>query len=277
MKSCSSNWLKRVKIGVWLTAVFCLCCVSGVVAQTLPTPTPDADGVIWVTVQPNDTLWTIAANAGLSLPTLLELNGLSEDAFIQPGDRLIVGYAPTATPTAVAPPTVAPAATPLPTGTAVPEPATGLCLTAFEDRNQNGQREANEPLRASVAFTIFNEQAVVANYVTDGQSEPFCLERMTPGAYQVTRSQARGETLTSKGSQSVLVSSGSLVELVFGSINSSKAAVGQPVERAATAVVPQAAAENGRLSGMVVSLILAGLLIVGLLFFIIKRLYLTRG
>ena len=56
-------------------------------------PTPDATGAIIVLVQPGESLWVIAARAGLSLPELLALNGLTEQSIINPGDALIIGYA----------------------------------------------------------------------------------------------------------------------------------------------------------------------------------------
>ena len=36
-------------------------------AQSEPLPTPDAEGIIYIEVQSNDSLWSIAARAGLSL------------------------------------------------------------------------------------------------------------------------------------------------------------------------------------------------------------------
>ena len=48
-------------------------------AQETPTSTPDAEGNIYVIVQPNDSLWSIAARAGISLPELLELNGIDRE------------------------------------------------------------------------------------------------------------------------------------------------------------------------------------------------------
>ena len=61
---------------------------------TLPftwiSPTPDETGVISVIVQPGESLWIIAARAGLTLPELLALNNLTEADVINPGDVLDV-------------------------------------------------------------------------------------------------------------------------------------------------------------------------------------------
>lgn len=100
-----------------------------VLAQEQPTSTPDAEGNIYVVVQPNDSLWAIAARAGLSLDDLLTLNDIQENTVVQPGDLLLVGRGdPPATPTSNIPtPTLPP-----PTFTPTPAPAnTAICLTAF--------------------------------------------------------------------------------------------------------------------------------------------------
>ncbi|VAW33111.1 hypothetical protein MNBD_CHLOROFLEXI01-3040 [hydrothermal vent metagenome] len=213
----------RVKQG-WLWTILLICFLGSVNvrllhAQELPTPTPDADGIITIIVQPNDALWSIAARAGISLTTLLDLNNLTEDALIQPGDRLIVAIVePPVTPTAVSSPT--PSATrppPSPKPTSQPPPPTVICLVAFSDSNGNGERDAEEPLQAGVAFTLFTDEAVVANYVTDSLAEPFCVTDLPPGAYQITRSVGREETLTNSGNRSLTLAAGDQVMLGFGS------------------------------------------------------------
>lgn len=212
------RWLWRVLLGCFLSGGLLLWREAPPVllAQTLPTATPDAEGIIYDIVQPNDSLWGIAARAGISLTELLDLNNLTEDALIQPGDLLIVGIM-AATPTAEASPTlVATREPPTPTVTPRPGPVTAVCLVAFSDENGNGEREPIEPLQAGVAFTVFTAEAVVANYVTNGISEPYCLTELAPGDYQITRSVGRGETLTNSGNRTVILAAGDQVMLGFG-------------------------------------------------------------
>ncbi len=192
-------------------------------------PTPGADGAITIIVQPGEALWTIAARADLSLQELLELNNLPENAIIQPGDTLLIGYGtpeapPTstlapeeATQTMTAPegrPTLPP---PTPRPTQGPRHTAAVCLSAFDDLNRNGQQEPGEPLRAGVAFTVFNTTAVVGNYVTDGVSEPYCIEQLAAGEYQVTRSLLPGEVLTTDGHWRLVLGTGSRLSQAFGS------------------------------------------------------------
>jgi hypothetical protein len=186
-------------------------------AQTEPTPTPDEAGVIYIIVQPNDTMWAIAGRAGITLAELLALNGLQESDFIVPGQQLIVGYGePPTTPTpdiSLTPTATLPPPTPRPPSPT--PPVTAVCLSAFHDNNGNGLFEAGEPLRAAVAFTVYTNEAVVANYVTDGQSEPFCIS-LAPGSYQIARSVGAQEVLTTGGSQAIILNQGDLLSLAFG-------------------------------------------------------------
>jgi hypothetical protein len=192
---------------------------SAALAQDSPTSTPDAEGNIFVVVQPNDSLWAIAARAGIPLAELLALNNLTEASIIAPGDLLLIGRVdPPATATQSVPPS--PTATrppPPPTATAVPPPPTTICLKAFADLNRDGQHNAGEPFKAAVAFTIYTQQAIVGNYVTDGVSEPYCLENLAPGDYNITRSIGQGETLTTQGEWTISLAPGNVVELAFGS------------------------------------------------------------
>lgn len=183
----------------------------------LPTSTPDANGIIYAVVQPNDSLWVIAGRHGLAFAELLALNeGLTENTLLQPGDLLIVGIVePPATPTVPPMPTATlPPPTPRPT---VVPPRTAVCLLAFDDQNRNGVFDAGEALRPGVAFTVYDETAVVANYITDGAAEPYCIEGLQGGAYHVTRSISPQEVLTTDGDWAVSLLVGSVAQLAFGS------------------------------------------------------------
>lgn len=271
--------------GCLLLGIGLLATQTAVSAQTIITPTPNSEGVILVEVKPNDSLWVIAASAGISLEELLQLNDLTEDAVVQPGDLLIIGYGqaePSPTPTV---PTATPSPTlpPPPTATAVPPLATGLCLVAFRDTDGNGEWHPGEPMKADVAFTIYNDQTVILNYITDGISEPACFENMVPGTYQITRSLEGGERVTTPGNRGIIIEPGLITHLEFGSTTNPQLAIQTTVESepaapiAATAVDSGEAEtdlENGRLSYQPLFLVIIGisLLLIGIIFFIIMRL-----
>jgi LysM repeat protein len=286
MQSWSSNWqfwvIISAQIGLgWLLMFLTPIGVQTAVAQQIPTATPDADGYIYVIVQPNDSMWAVAGRAGISLDELLMLNGLTENDVIQPGQRLIIGIStPQATETAMPPMPTETQTLPPPTltQTAVPPPPTGICLLAYDDLNRDGIFNNREPLKPAVAITIFNVETVVANYVTDGISEPTCLEGIVPGEYQVTRSLTPRETLTTPGNRGIIVRDGSLVKLEFGSIVDD----GTPLPPTAvladedvvveTAVMTDSPAADGvkTLSSSVMSYVGIGLLLLGGIFFIIR-------
>jgi hypothetical protein len=193
--------------------------------QNQPTATPDADGVIYYVVQEGDSLWDIAARAGISLEDLLSYNDLTRNDFITIGQRLIIGYgdpAPTPEPTADPDATPEPEPTATPTPMPTPEPTTppvggSICLLAYEDLNENGRYDTGEPLRSAVAFTLSDGQNVVANYVTDGESEPYCIERLPADNYLITRSHQPTERLTSPGNWAISLLDGAIITLEFGS------------------------------------------------------------
>lgn len=197
--------------------------------QGTPSPTPNAAGLILVTVQSGDTLWTVAARAGLTLEQLLELNeGLTEESFIQPGQQLIIGRvagSPTPTATATVAPTATPSASVAPSPTNEPQGGT-ICLTAFADENQNGLYDEGEGLRPAVAFTITNtdSQSVVSNTITDETTEMYCVEGLAAGNYVVTRSKITNEEMTTPDSWAVALVDGTVTTLVFGSFVNTAAA-----------------------------------------------------
>lgn len=187
-----------------------------------PTSTPNAEGIIYYEVQAGDSYWSIAARHGLTIDEIYELNNAGEGSFVQPGELVMVGEAQppaTATPEAgeeeaSAEPTATSAP---PTPTATEQPQTGdVCLVAYSDANQNGQRDGGESLKGSVAFSIYDDEQVLVNYVTDGSSEPYCIA-LDSGNYRITRSTQPNETLTTDGEWAISVSAGSAQDFEFGS------------------------------------------------------------
>jgi hypothetical protein len=225
---------------------------------TLPftwiSPTPDETGAITVIVQPGESLWIIAARAGLTLPELLAMNNLTEADVINPGDVLLIGQGIPggATPEAGTPLAGTPGGSPTPT---LPPPTlrptetraeAAICLLAFDDLNRDGIHDAGEPLRAGVAFTIYNTEAVVANYISDGVSEPKCLRGLLPGEYRVTRSIASGEVLTTSGDWALSLTAGSELRQEFGSVIGAAGDVANTAAAGAVAGLTTPAAGGGQ-------------------------------
>lgn len=259
-------------------------------SQLGPTSTPDADGNIYYIVAEGDSFWSIAARHGLSLQEIYELNNAGEGDFISVGDRLIVGQgSPAATEAemeegeeeadaeAEASPT-ATATPPLPTATS-PPPKGEICLKAFVDDNRNGLHDPDEPLKASVAFTIASGDEVHSNYVTTGTAEPYCITGLEPGGYQITRSTAPGEVLTTNGDWSVSLAAGTAQHFEFGSYQDEEAiaevnsTTAQEISAASLdAEVEEATAEDGGVTRALViaAVVIAVLLLVGVLVVILS-------
>ena len=195
-----------------------------------PTPTPNAEGLILVTVQSGDTMWAIAARAGLTLDEFLALNpGLTNQTFIQAGEQYIIGQVaattvapePTATITnteATEPePTIEPTLEPSPEPTAEPIAGGTICLLAFADMNQDGVLNGDEPLQEGVFITISAEETAVSNYLTDGVSEPYCIEGLPAGDYRVSRSLATNEVASNGTDQEITLTDGAQLVLDLGS------------------------------------------------------------
>lgn len=265
-----------------------------------PTSTPNAEGIIYSVVQSGDSIWSIAAKAGLTLDEILELNDLDKDDFVNVGDLLIVGHGdPPGTEEEAAPEGEAAEATETEAdATPTPEPATtdqedetaaalerveepsgaSICLSAFKDANQDGARDEDEPLRSAVAFTISDVEKVVSNYVTDGASEPFCIQGLAPGNYQITRSIASGEVITNESSQTVSLEAGQSKTLEFGSHQDSNAVAQLELASASSSsnslagstVGAQDGEGEGGVSGVfIAAVVIAVLLLVGVLVIIL--------
>lgn len=281
--------------------------------QLGPSPTPDAEGVIAVIVQPGDSLWAIAARHGLTLDELLELNNLTRNDFINAGDRIIVGHGepgetePTEAESlsgmeetgdavtaaenededaAAEEPTAT--ATPLPAATATPAVSEkmgggALCLTAFNDSNEDGSFDSNETLRDAVAVTVSDGEQVVSNYITDGISEPYCINGLEAGDYRVTRSSRANERMTTASDWEVSLKEGGTVDIEFGSvIEAAEVSDNNQLQIAGAVIADEAAAQEAAeraanqasstgTSGLVIAVVVvAVLLLVGVLVMILS-------
>jgi hypothetical protein len=229
----------------------------------------------------------------MQLDEFLDINDLTRDALIRPGEVYITGYGDppeeeveaaveeaaelaveAAEVKAGSGETQEPEPTPVPQVTpevvAVTElerTGASICLTAFDDPNENGIMDSAEMLRPAVAFTISDSETVISNYVTDGSNEPFCIQGLDPGNYNVTRSHLANENLTTPGNQSISLGEGTSIDLEFGSnLLESDAA-----EIAADTAAP---AEEGGVPNI---LIIASIVVGVLLFVAVVILLITRS
>jgi hypothetical protein len=186
-----------------------------------PTPTPGSDGRIIYIVQEGDTLWRIAAIAGLDVVDLRDLNNLDPEDVVYPGMQLFLGLGGPAAQGA----TQAPAATqapPEPTATHTPGNGT-LCVLLFEDVNGDSMRQEEEGSLAGGAINISNRDGSVSitkdTPVHNAASETLdytCSEGLLEGDYNVSVAIPEGYNPTTALNSAVVLQAGDITYLTFG-------------------------------------------------------------
>ncbi len=214
--------------------------------QPAGTPGPTATispNATTYTVVAGDTLSLIAQRFNLTLDQLLALNpGLTRESIIQVGQVINVsGQVPTPaappapTATSQPSPTLAPSSTPLPAATvavtatpvatstsptATPltvAAASGLCVQAFDDLNNNLVRDADEPLVAGVTFDVKSvDGKTSANYTTNGTQEPYCFANLPDGRYAVNTQLPADRIATTDSAWQMSLLAGTNVSIMLG-------------------------------------------------------------
>jgi LysM repeat protein len=149
------------------------------------TPTPGADGRIVYIVKEDDTLWSIAAIAGISLEELMALNGIQPGDYINPGMQLVLGTGGPVQPTTQAGPGAT--ATEPPT-TPTPVSGTGeICVLLFMDENGNARLDDSEVPIVDGQLSVVNVEGQLAGEVTtDSNPEGHCFSDLENGDYNVS-------------------------------------------------------------------------------------------
>jgi hypothetical protein len=134
-----------------------------------------------------------------------------------------------------------------------------LCAVAFEDVNENGEWDAQERLLAGRRVQLLDAEGnPLAEYLTDGESEPHCFQGLSPGPYQLVKeSTISGET----ASMETTVASGQSVTVEFG-----EQALPTPTSEPMPTLTPMPASPLAalggniyRVSGILVLVLVAGI------------------
>ncbi len=166
-------------------------------ASTAPESTEEAASVE-PTVQA-----TQVAQAATQAPATTE-SETSEPTAVPPTPR------PTG-PAATAPVVVANAAALDPASTTAQ-----VCVTLFEDTNQNRIQEEGEGLLSGGTITLKVASENLSETRTDGVTDPFCFEDLTAGDYVAAGSAPEGYGLTTPDQLSVRLNAGATINLSFG-------------------------------------------------------------
>jgi len=155
------------------------------------TPTPRQDGKVIYLVRDGDSLWRIAAIAGITIEELMAMNGIQPGDYIALGMELELGVGGPAVATAALS-----EAQQEPTQVLLtPTPIVGaaeICSLLFTDENGNGRLEEGELPLAGGQISVVDVNGVVAGEVTTtdlSDQEDFighCFPDLESGDYNVS-------------------------------------------------------------------------------------------
>ncbi len=191
-------------------------------AQPTPflTPTPGPDGKIIYIVQEGDSLWRIAAIAGISVEELMSRNGIQPGDFISPGMQLELGFGGPVEPTLM--PGVEPTETPIPL-TPTPVFGTGeICILLFIDGNGNARLDEDEqPLAGGQVSVADVSGQLTGEYTTDLNPEGHCFLDVESGDYNVSAAVPPDHNPTTTMNLPVRLEPGDIKYVQFGAQPSS--------------------------------------------------------
>lgn len=149
------------------------------------TPTPGPDGRIIYVVQEGDSLWRIAAIAGISVEELMSRNGIQPGDYITEGMELELGLAAPARPTEIpgAEPTeISPQLSPTPIS------GTGeICVLLYRDENGDARLDEGEEPLANGQVSVADVSGMLAGeHTTDTDPEGYCFQDLERGDYNIS-------------------------------------------------------------------------------------------
>lgn len=182
-----------------------------------PTPTPGPDGRIIYIVQPEDTLWRIAAVSQMTIDEIRQLNNISPDEVIVPGQTLLLGLGgpvEQATP----PSSGNSEENDLPGSVATLGPGNGvICVLLYDDVNGDALRQDFEVAIPNGAVSITERNGLFSGTLnTEEGSEPVCFEVIPEGNYTVTVAIPEGYNATTFLNLTFDLRAGDLSILPFG-------------------------------------------------------------
>ncbi len=179
------------------------------------TPTPGPDGKIVYQVQKDDTLWRIAAIAGISVEELMALNGIAPNDYITEGMLLVLGTGGPVQPTADVGPLPSPTA-----DLATPTPAFGtgeVCVLLFQDLNGDARLQDDEPPLAGGEVSVVDVGGAVAGeWTTTEDEDGYCFDGLENGDYNVSAAVPTGYNPTTSLNIPLRLEAGDIKYVEFG-------------------------------------------------------------
>ena len=220
-----------------------------------PTPMPGPDGRILYVVQAGDTLWRIAAVAGLTIDELRNLNNFTADDIIREGQTILLGLGGPSEPEVTESPDEGEAALVEPTATPLTGPGLGnICILLYDDINGDAIRQETElPIPdgaisladqiGSVSITAETLDAVeipedpefdaetlpereeAPELIPDWETGAICFPYLVAGTYNITVAIPDGYNPTTVLSFEIALEGGDTTYVDFGAQLSSDGAI----------------------------------------------------
>lgn len=105
-----------------------------------------------------------------------------------------------------------------------------VCVTLFDDTNQNRIQEDGEALLAGGTIAINAAGEALGDYETDGASEPHCFTDLAAGDYTAIASAPSGFGLTTPDQLRVQVYPGATINIAFGAAEGVQAVAPPPAD-----------------------------------------------
>jgi LysM repeat protein len=138
-----------------------------------------------------------------------------------------------------------PTQTPTPTSTSTPAPtapvavadadneasaalSAAVCITLFEDVNQNRVQESDEVALSGGTLSIERNSVIVDSFATDGTPDPFCFDELEPGEYIALATAPVGFGLTTPDQLRLRLQSGTTLNVNFGAAQGIEAVAPPP-------------------------------------------------
>jgi hypothetical protein len=184
------------------------------------TPTPGPDGRIVYIVQEGDSLWRIAAIAGISVEELMSRNGIQPGDYITEGMELELGIAAPERPTeipGVEPTAISPQLSPTPIS------GTGeICVLLFRDENGDARLDEGEEPLPNGQISIADVSGVLAGeHTTDNNPEGYCFEDLERGDYNISAAVPPEHNPTTAMNLPLRLEPGDIQYVQFGAQSSS--------------------------------------------------------
>ncbi len=93
-----------------------------------------------------------------------------------------------------------------------------ICTLAYEDVNENGVHEADEPVFAGISVNLIQQDLIIGTHITTTSSEAFCFQNLPSGEYSIEFEQTPNHTATTDNRAALTLTEGQRIRLEYGAV-----------------------------------------------------------